>query len=374
MGRISERIAIFGLISKHPGRNKGGVAMSVARLARSFSDEGYDVDILMRRPSKDHFLLESPPAKINFRFYSSKSKLALFFGLLIYVLRKSPHSILALDTRANLIASWLKLIPGLHIKVWASLRNALNQNNISDLRKIARRCDGIIPISNGLAKDFIEMTGVSEKKVHVISNPVVTPDLYQLAFQRADHPWLLNKECPVVMGIGRLTPQKDFATLVRAFAEVRKNRACRLIILGEGELRTELQKLAAESGIAEDVDFPGFKKNPWCCLGHADVFVLSSAYEGFGNVLAEAIALGVPAISTDCPSGPSEILEGGRLGPLIPVGDVHQLANAMGQVLDNPPNSQTLIESAQKYRYDVCGACYLEVMGLTIAPTNAEFN
>jgi glycosyltransferase involved in cell wall biosynthesis len=143
----------------------------------------------------------------------------------------------------------------------------------------------------------------------------------------------------VILGVGRLTRQKDFFTLVRAFAELRRRRRARLIILGEGEDRAGLEALVAELGLGDDVALPGFRDNAPGYMARSSLFVLSSAWEGLPTVLIEALAVGTRVVSTDCPSGPREILQDGRLGALVPVGDAPALAKAMEDALDraDPP-------------------------------------
>ena len=153
----------------------------------------------------------------------------------------------------------------------------------------------------------------------------------------------------MVLGAGKLKKQKDFATLVKAFAEVRHRRLARLVILGEGPRRGALLALARKLGVAEDIELPGFVANPFAFMARSSVFVLSSAWEGFGNVLVEAMACGCPVVSTDCPSGPSEILEDGRHGPLVPVGDPAGLAKAICEVLDAPRERAALEERASVF-------------------------
>lgn len=152
-----------------------------------------------------------------------------------------------------------------------------------------------------------------------------------------EHPWLGEGKPPVILGVGRLTPQKDFSTLIHAFAQVRTVRDCRLVILGEGELRAELEQLVASLGVQDSVQLPGFADNPFAWMSRVRLFVLSSRWEGLPNVLIQAMACGAAVVSTDCPSGPDEILEGGKWGKLVPVGDVEALAEALSenlQVLD----------------------------------------
>ncbi len=166
----------------------------------------------------------------------------------------------------------------------------------------------------------------------------------------------------MVLGVGRLVPQKDFPTLLRAFARVRATTEARLLVLGEGRELERLQALAEELGIARDVALPGFDPNPVSAMARAAVFVLSSAWEGFGNVLVEALATGCPVVSTDCPSGPSEILEGGRYGRLVPVGDVSAMADAIGACLRDPGDSDVRRRRAREFTVEIVGERYLAVL------------
>jgi glycosyltransferase involved in cell wall biosynthesis len=165
-----------------------------------------------------------------------------------------------------------------------------------------------------------------------------------------------------VLGAGRLTAQKDFATLLSAFALAKERQPLRLIILGEGELRDPLQALASELGVAPEVRFPGFVENPYAFMSRSRVFVLSSAWEGFGLVLVEAMACGTPVVSTDCPAGPAEILEGGKYGRLVPVGDAIALAEAILATLAGPIPADVLRRRADDFSLEKIGAEYLRVL------------
>jgi glycosyltransferase involved in cell wall biosynthesis len=194
----------------------------------------------------------------------------------------------------------------------------------------------VVAVSRGAAEDLASTSGMPRDRVEVVYNPVITPAVMALAGETPDHPWFGPGEPPVVLGVGRLTRQKAFGTLVRAFAEVRRRRPLRLIILGEGEDRPMLEALASELGVGDDVALPGFRENAMAYMARSALFVLSSAWEGLPTVLIEALAAGTRVVSTDCPSGPREILQEGRLGPLVPVGDVPALAAAMSGALDRP--------------------------------------
>ncbi len=199
------------------------------------------------------------------------------------------------------------------------------------LRRLYARADGCIAVSRGNARDLHHALGVPEVRIRVLPNPVVTPALQQRAAEDPGHPWLAPGAPPVVLGVGGLRNQKDFPTLVRAFAALRARGPVRLILLGEGRQRSRLEALAAALGVAADVDLPGWAANPYAFMQRAAVFALSSRWEGFGNVLVEAAALGRPVVATDCPYGPREILGGGRYGALVPVGDAPALAQGLAR-------------------------------------------
>ena len=181
----------------------------------------------------------------------------------------------------------------------------------------------------------------------MIYNPVITQELLERREEPLAHPWFRANEPPVIMGIGRLTEAKDFPTLLRAFAGIRAQQRVRLVILGEGSDRDKLETLVDRLGVKEDVLLPGFVTNPYPYLKRASAFVLSSQREGLPTVLIEAMALGVPCVATDCESGPSEILAGGRYGHLTPVGDVDALANAIARTLRQPLGAVSLTELQQ---------------------------
>ena len=195
-----------------------------------------------------------------------------------------------------------------------------------------RWVDRVVAVSKGVAEDFITSTGCPLHKVKVIYNPVIGPEMKRLAEEEIEHTWL-NSEEPVFLSVGRLAPQKNHKLLLRAFAKINQTMPCHLILLGEGALLDELKNMAVQLGISEKVDFYGFSPNPYAFMKRSNALVLSSNFEGFGNVLAESMACGCPVISTDCPSGPAEILAGGKYGHLTPMNDEEALAKAMLAVI-----------------------------------------
>lgn len=223
--------------------------------------------------------------------------------------------------------------------------------------------DRLVAVSQGAASDLAEVTKQSQDEIDVIYNPVITPSLEAQAAESLDHPWFQPGEPPVVLGIGRLEPQKDFATLVRAFAKLRQQQDCRLVLLGAGQQHVELENLSKQLGIKDSVKLLGFVENPHRYLARAGVFVLSSAWEGLSNVLIEAIALGIPAVSTDCPCGPSEVVDGGKYGRLVPVGDVEAMALAMAESLRSPRNPAPA-EWLQQFTVDAATEQYLKLLAV----------
>ncbi len=235
-----------------------------------------------------------------------------------------------------------------------------------ELRRIYGAADQVFCVSHGVAQTMSRILQRPASSFPVLPNPIVTPELDALARAPLDHPWFAPGEPPVVMGVGRLSRIKNFPLLVRAFARVRQRMPLRLLILGDGKQRGELLRLAARLGVADDVALPGFVLNPYVYMRRAGLFVLSSLWEGFGNVLVEAMACGTPVVATDCPSGPAEILGGGKYGPLVPIGNDVVLAEAIEETLRSPLSEEVLKEGAAPYSLASSTAEFLESLGLGI--------
>jgi glycosyltransferase involved in cell wall biosynthesis len=291
-----------------------------------------------------------------------------------YLRRAKPEALLASRIRVNVAALRARRWFRSPTRVYATIDTHLSQqlgsqsarkreSQMRYMRLYYPSNDGIIAVSQGVAQDFAQLLHWQVDRLTVIPNPIVTPELSSLALAPIDHPWLGEGDPPLIMGAGRIEPQKDFPMLIRAFARVRERRPCRLMILGEGSSRPAIERLAGELGVARDVAMPGFVVNPYAYLSRAQLFVLSSAWEGLPTVLAEALALGVPVVATDCPSGPREILDDGRYGALVPVGDAEALAEAMERTLDDPLDPEFLRSAAQRYTVESSARQYLAVMG-----------
>lgn len=287
-----------------------------------------------------------------------------------YASKENPHCILSSLHRNNLATLWATnllpefppVIPTFHCDDlrYEEQKTRMRYRHLLDLSA------HVVAISNGVRDDVLTFTGISPDKVSVIYNPVVTPEQDELRRKVPDHPWMIDDGPPVVLSVGRLGDQKDFPTLLKAFHVLARTRDLRLIILGEGERRQELEECIRSLNLEDKVSLPGWKANPFAFMSRAALFVLPSKFEGLGNVLIEALACGCPVVSTDCPSGPSEILEGGRVGPLVPVGDHAALADAMGRVLDDPPDKETLKQRATFFSADKAVDAYERLIVETV--------
>jgi len=224
--------------------------------------------------------------------------------------------------------------------------------------------DKVVTVSQGMAGELEQDLKLKPNSVQVIYNPVIDESLYLKLNAPVEHPWFQPNQPPVLIAVGRLAAQKDYATLLRAFAQFREKHSARLLILGEGELRSQLENLVSELSLETDVSLPGFVSNPYAYMSRAAALILSSVWEGLPTVLIEAMACGCQIISTDCPHGPNEILAQGKYGWLVPLQDLTALANAMQQALEFPKNTDELKHRAQQFRIEQAVSEYLDLIGL----------
>lgn len=218
------------------------------------------------------------------------------------------------------------------------------------IKTFYRFASSISAISQGVARDVERLLKQPPGSVPVINNPVDIDVVRVKAAEPLAHPWFSDSKRPLILAVGRLVRQKDFPTLLTAFGAVRRARPdARLVILGEGPDREALEAEIMRLGLADSVSMPGFTTNPFSAMAGADLFVLSSRWEGFANVVAEALACGTNVVSTDCPSGPAEILEDGRWGRLAPVGDADALCGAILAALEQPLGGEILQERANAF-------------------------
>ena len=362
-------LAIFASFS-----GTGGVERMLVNLIRGLADLGQPVDLVLVRAEGPH--LARLPESVNLIRLDARHTLLAAPALARYLRRHRPAALLAAKDRAGRTAVLARALAGtgtpLALRLGTNLSTAMAERaalsrwlRYLPIRLLYPHLDRIIAVSDGVAEDTARIARLPRARIAVVRNPVITPELVTQAAAPCPHPWLAGDGPPVVCAAGRLQRQKDFPTLLRAFARVRAQRDCRLLILGEGSARPRLEALIAELGLGADAALVGFQSNPYAWLARAALFVLSSAWEGSPNVLTEAMALGVPVVATDCPSGPAEILDRGRYGPLVPVGDPAALAVAMSATLDAPLPPVVLRAAVAEYEQGRSARRYLAVLGLS---------
>lgn len=352
-----------------PSLGGGGAERVMLELARQLARRRFAVDFLVTRGGGA--LWGSVPENVRLLNLNSWKVVASLPGLVRYVRRERPAALLSTLEASNVTALLakrffardLRLIVRQQSNCTARFRAGGFRTRMAAaaMKRLLPAADAVIAVSSGVAED-LRRTVPRAGPVWPVPNPVVTPELLEKARAPVDHPWFGDPRAPVVLTAGRLAAEKDQPTLLRAFAAVRKARPARLMVLGEGPDRGRLETLARELGVRDDVDFRGFQPNPFACMARARLFVLSSIYEGLPAALIEAMACGTPVVSTDCPSGPREILEGGRWGRLAPVGDWRALAQAMRDTLDDPIAPERLIARAGHYSAAASMARHLDLL------------
>ena len=392
-----ERIALL-----LPSLAGGGVARSFLLLAKGFVARGYGVEIVLCRATgpflsnldRDIEIVElepesGPRARRRAFSLSPDARRELIRPILLapaappvlpyiaslarYLETARPSAVLAGKTHTNLLAIWGNRQAENKTRVVISERTSLSTEIRTSRRwrwryaaplvgRLYRAADAITSVSNGVSDDLAWTTGLPRDSIKTIYNPVARPEIYEKAALHPDHPWFVEGAPPVVLAAGRLTEQKQFPVLLEAFARMRKKFDARLLVLGEGRDRSMLTQRVSELGLEESVSLPGFSDDLYAYMAHASVFVLSSAWEGLPGVLIEALVCGCPVVSTDCPSGPREVLADGKYGELVPVGDAIALARAIEEVLVRPPDRQSLRDRGAEFSLDASVNEYLEVL------------
>jgi len=296
-------------------------------------------------------------------------------GLVSYLRREKPMVLLSALEHANVVVIFARflscistnIILSVHSPLSISLKssNTLIEKMMPSLVKMSySKAFKVVAVSRGVSRDLISNFGLQENKVRTIYNPIINSELYDLGQENIFHRWFEPQQLPVILAVGRLSLEKDYPTLIRAFQRVRQQRSVRLLILGEGGERSKLESLVKVLGLGEDVELPGFVRNPYAMMRKASCFVLPSLFEGFGNVLVEALAMGCPVVSTDCPTGPNEILEGGKWGTLVPVGDYEAMAVAILEKLDvdRKDNSPLMNSYLERFELEEILLQYLDMI------------
>jgi glycosyltransferase involved in cell wall biosynthesis len=352
-----------------PDLSGGGAERLHLRLAPLFQSAGFDVTFLLDREGGE--LMPLVPEGCRIVALGAKRQISALPKLMAYLRRDRPDVLIANMEHMNVMALIARLVTRVSAKIIVTQHNAFSEQikrrswKFRVLPWLYRRvlpfADAIVTVSSGVADDLAAASGLQRKAMTVIYNGVVGSDFEQRAAELPPHPWFSEPE-PVVVGMGRFVPQKDFPTLIDGFASIAARTNARLLVLGDGPLRPDMEKQIAASGLSDRIAMPGFAENPLPYLKHAALFVLSSRFEGFGNVVAEALACGTPVVSTDCPHGPAEILEDGRFGKLVPVGNAPELGEAMLQSLSEARNSPALVARGSIFSAANCAASYVALI------------
>lgn len=343
-----------------PTSGGGGAEGVITTVAGELSARGYTIDLLLGESSGEE--TDESLNGVNVFGFDEPRLFNSIQPLCTYLRNNKPKVIVSTIYASNIIVALSHFLTRSDSRLVLRIANTPSVYHSSSSPKDItsrhllplsyQRADEIIAISRGVKQDLVKSFSVPESKISVVYNPIDLKRVDQLSTVDPDHPWFTvgDGEFETIVGMGRLTPQKDFETLLRAFERVHDRRSnTRLVVFGEGERRPALTSLANHLGIEEAVSLPGYVKNPYRYLSNADLFVLSSAWEGFGNVLLEALACECPIVSTDCPNGPREILADGKYGRLVPVGGVDAMKTAIIESLKEPNSPGELRDRASEF-------------------------
>lgn len=367
------RIAIFMSTSGH-----SGVDRAMKNLIPLLASRGYGVDLLKVRKHGPN--LDTVPPGVRVIDTGASTTYLALPALIRYLRRERPEVLLSDKDRVNrtaLLARWiagarqtrLVLSSGTTISVDLQHRGFFERTlQRYSMGHWYRHADAVIVPGRGVADDMAAYTGLPRERISVVPNPLVPTALLRDLPRPPAHAWFADDQPPVILGVGELGRRKDFATLIRAFALLRAERACRLLILGQGSERDRLQALAVELGVADDVQLPGYVDDPYPYMAHARAFALCSHWEGLPSVPVEALAVGTPVVATRTP-GSCEVLQDGVAGPLVPIGDHQALAAGLRLLLDTPRERERLRGFAAPYEFETATDGYLKVFGL---PPRAE--
>ncbi len=347
----------------------GGAEKAVVNMLQGLSKRDFILDLVLAKIEGPY--VEMVPKEVNMIDLGTGRAMKSVFPLTSYLKQNRPWALVANMGHVNVAAAIAKELSGISTRLVL-----VEQNNISAhppsipraklIKPLAKwlypRADIVAGVSAGVARDIEYQYGLTAGRALVINNPVVDETLFIKAKETPDHPWFQDQDIPVFLAVGRLTEQKDFPNLLQAFALVRAKQAARLIILGEGEDRSKLEAEINRLGIAADVLMPGFAANPYSYMSHARALILSSKEEGLPTVLIEALGCGCQIVSTNCPSGPDEILEGGKFGILVPVADSKALSEGMLNSLNSKLSKEVLVERARYFSTDKVVAKFLDLL------------
>jgi glycosyltransferase involved in cell wall biosynthesis len=362
----NRRIAVF-----FTSLDVGGTPRAMLRLMEGFVKAGFTVDAVVVRAFGS--FLDKIPEGVNLVDLGAGRTLTSIPSFIQYLRKNKPDVVLSALMHVNLAAIIARMLSGTSPRLVISERSNLTEKKIHAIHiwdKISiplinifyPLADAIITVSLDASKDLIESTKLDPEKVITIYNPIPVDEIQRASTEKNEHPWFSNHEIPVILAVGRLSPPKDYPTLINTFNILHERKRVRLIIVGEGEERQRIERVVKSSPFSEDILLFGRSENPFPYMAKANVFVLSSAWEGFPNVLVEALACGATVVSTNCHSGPSEILQDGKYGRMVPVGDAQALAKAIELSLDHPFPAEQGISRARDFSVEKAIRKYLGVL------------
>ncbi len=319
----------------------GGAEKNMIRMANYLSDLGYPIDLVLSKVAGQLTSMLSPQIRmVDLNSNSLYTSLPKFIN---YINQNRPRLLISTLDLANIITIVSSKLSAERPKTIIRIASTVSIQYRPRFKKILEKlllmvfypmADVILAVSDGVADDLAKYAHIPRKYILRLYSPVITPDILNLTKEPVDHPWFQPGEPPVILGVGRLNREKNYSRLIYIFSQIRKDCDMRLLILGEGEQRSQLESLVTELGLEDCVQLPGYVDNPYAYMSRASVFVLSSDYEGLPTAMIEAMACGCPVVAVDCPSGPAEILAGGKYGELVPLGDEDLLVSAIQRVLD----------------------------------------
>lgn len=352
-----KKVVAFFLPSMEPG----GTERNVVNIVNNIDREKYALSLVLGKASGD--FIKQINKDVSIINSNRSSSLGLFLKLVDYFKTERPDIFVSSFTRINIICIVAKIFARVNTKIiatehavfsflqiiaktpWRRFFAKIFLPGISKL--VYPLADSIICVSRGIADDLIKIVNC-KNKIKVINNPIINKEIYELLKEPIYEKDFLDANKPIILAVGRLVKCKDYPTLFKAFRLVLKNFPAKLVILGKGPEEKYLINLVDKLGLAENIFFAGFKKNPYKYMNKASVFVLSSMQEGFGNVIVEAMACGTPVVSTDCPVGPGEIIQDKINGLLVPPQDEKALADAILIILNDPVLAKKLSAEGEK--------------------------
>ena len=354
-----------------PDLEGGGAQRATVAIVNALADRGLSIELVCGNAVGPNLTAVDPAVRVvdlgrrRFRWTLTR--------MIAYLRRRRPIALMGVLTQANLVACLAARLAAWRGFLVVNERSRFTARVATPsvwwertlpwiLRGVYRRADAVVAVSQGVADDLADFAPELADRITAIPNPVDVQAITEAARAPTGHPWADVRDVPFLLHVGRLAPQKNVEVTIRAFATVSAMRSARLLVLGEGPERPQLEDLTERLGIRSVVDFVGYVDPPYPFMARASALILASRYEGWPNVLVEALASGCPVVATDCPSGPSEILAKGRFGHLVPVDDRDRLAEAIIRTLDDPPGASQLRQRAQHWAPKRIADAYLDVL------------